>query len=37
MFTSYTKVGKYQVKIIKTISQGAYGFVYLAEIKNGNG
>ncbi len=33
MFKKSIQVGKYNLKILKTISQGAYGFVYLVEDK----
>lgn len=33
MFKSLIIIGNYKIKIIKTISQGAYGFVYLVEDK----
>ena len=34
MFKNIMIIGNYKIKIIKTISQGAYGFVYLVEDKN---
>ena len=34
MFKKNIQVNQHKVKVLKEISQGAYGFVYLVEDKN---